>query len=30
MKDYPDKMTLEQAKLFGEDVLNYFKLLLNT
>lgn len=22
MKDYPDKMTPEQAKLFGEDVLN--------
>ena len=22
MKDYPDKMTVEQARRFGEDVLN--------
>ena len=22
MKDYPDKMTVEQARVFGEDVLN--------
>ena len=22
MKDYPDKMTAEQARAFGEDVLN--------
>jgi methylated-DNA-protein-cysteine methyltransferase-like protein len=22
MKDYPDRMTAEQARVFGEDVLN--------
>ena len=25
MKDYPDKMTPEQARMFGENLMRFFK-----